>query len=263
MDSSLDRLLRITRHPVQAGGRLAKSIVKTSRRWRDPERSEATRWARKHEKPAEEILGGRFPAIWSESLQIANETRVRRTELLRERGLPGARSHEIGGGPGNLEVLYTLIRVLKPLTVIETGVASGASSQVILGALNQNDRGQLLSSDLALMIPPDQAGLCVEPQLHGRWTLLQDGDRKNLPSLLESIQSLDVFHYDSVKSYEDMAWAVELVKPKMHKKSVLLLDDVDRHSFFSDYVHTAERSWFIFGTLGVIGLDEAFEASVA
>jgi hypothetical protein len=47
--------------------------------------------------------------------------------------------------PLNLEMLYLIIKVIKPNLVVETGIGSGSSSLFILATL---DRGKLYSIDL-------------------------------------------------------------------------------------------------------------------
>ena len=45
------------------------------------------------------------------------------------------------GGGGSFGLLYFLIRKIKPMNVVETGVAAGWSSLAILRALKKNDKG--------------------------------------------------------------------------------------------------------------------------
>ena len=46
------------------------------------------------------------------------------------------------------ELIYVIVRLLRPNCIVETGVAAGVSSTFILEALNRNDRGELYSIDL-------------------------------------------------------------------------------------------------------------------
>jgi hypothetical protein len=43
---------------------------------------------------------------------------------------------------------YALVKILKPATVVETGVGAGVSSWTILKAMEENERGRLVSIDL-------------------------------------------------------------------------------------------------------------------
>lgn len=47
-----------------------------------------------------------------------------------------------------LPVLYLTVRLIKPETIVETGVSSGSSSAYILRALYDNQKGKLYSIDL-------------------------------------------------------------------------------------------------------------------
>ncbi len=65
------------------------------------------------------------------------------------------------------QVLYALIRTLKPMQVIEVGVDSGGTSTHILTALDRNSSGLLYSVD----INPD-VGSKVPADLRQYWTLV-------------------------------------------------------------------------------------------
>lgn len=49
------------------------------------------------------------------------------------------------------EILYVIIRLLRPAYVVETGVAAGISSTFILQGLNENVKGELYSIDLPIV----------------------------------------------------------------------------------------------------------------
>lgn len=140
---------------------------------------------------------------------------------------------------------------------METGVASGASSSAILQALDFNNCGSLFSSDLAGVIPREFAGLCVDEHLRRRWHLYHDGDRVNIPRIVNRVESIDLLHYDSAKGAEEMEWVIAEVVPAMNRFGVIVLDDIDRHSFMRDFVKHTDLSWSVFGSVGVIGLEEA------
>ena len=54
-----------------------------------------------------------------------------------------------------------------------------------------------------------------------------------------------------------MKWVIDQVSPTLASTAVIVLDDVDRHSFMEDFARTASRSWMVFGYVGIIGLEEA------
>lgn len=61
---------------------------------------------------------------------------------------------------------YSLIRIAKPVLVIETGVAAGISSTLILSALSKNNYGTLRSFDIT-----DKVGELIPNDLRNLWTL--------------------------------------------------------------------------------------------
>lgn len=230
---------------------------KAYRRLRDPARRSATSWCTKNASDLDKFARRIDEQKWQESLQAKQAIKEIRKVRLSHFGLHGSRPQDIGGGPGNLALLYWLVRLLKPKCVVETGVASGASSQAILKAMEMNERGHLFSSDLSGVIPREYAGICVDPELRHRWVLLHDGDRLNIPIIRKTIDTLDILHYDSAKDAREMNWVVSQLSEAMDERSVLVLDDIDRHGFMADYVARQSRSWYVFGSVGVIGLDEA------
>jgi predicted O-methyltransferase YrrM len=145
---------------------------------------------------------------------------------------------DLGGG-GNFPLLYFLVRKMKPSNVVETGVAAGFSSQAILKALEKNGTGRLYSSDFPyfrIQNPEKYIGYVVDDELKDRWTCLVRGDRINLPNILSRIDNIDIFHYDSDKSYSGREWAINLVLPRMRKRGAVIMDDVNDNCYFEDFV---------------------------
>ena len=79
--------------------------------------------------------------------------------------------HAVGsgydGGVSLARAAYTAVRHLKPDSVVETGVARGVTSRVVLEALKQNGVGHLWSIDLPPLAVGWQASsaLCVTSDL--------------------------------------------------------------------------------------------------
>lgn len=146
-------------------------------------------------------------------------------------------------------LLYVICRVVKPDIVIETGVASGLSSSMLLLGLEQNKKGHLYSIDLPFTqrklskkeiqnrqssFPTNKKeGWLVPESLHNRWTL-QLGDAKILlPKLLKDLGHCDLFLHDSDHSYDHMRWEFETVWPFLN--SVLLADDIRLNNAFDEF----------------------------
>lgn len=64
------------------------------------------------------------------------------------------------------QILYALIRAMKPRQVIEIGVDSGGTTTHILSALHINDYGELFSVDIK-----EDVGQKIPDHLRYRWTL--------------------------------------------------------------------------------------------
>ncbi len=158
-------------------------------------------------------------------------------------------------------LLYFLTRYLQPSVIVETGVAAGYSSCAFLTAIQQNGRGRLFSSDfpnLRLPEPEKHIGVLVDDHLRKDWTLLLEGDAINLPIIARKAGRIDLFHYDSDKSYAGREFALSLIRPRMNPGGVILIDDIEDNSHFHDYVTTRRvphwrvcRSWDKY--LGMIG----------
>lgn len=149
---------------------------------------------------------------------------------------------DLGGG-GNYPLLYFLVRRQRPSVVVETGVAAGYSSVAILLALRENGRGRLYSSDFPyfrLKTPEKYIGFLVDDDLRRDWVCLTRGDKENLPEILSQVRHVDLFHYDSDKSYAGRRSAMELVYPRLRQGSVVVMDDISDNYFFRDFT-TANR----------------------
>ena len=154
-----------------------------------------------------------------------------------------------------LPVLYFLVRLVKPKVVVETGVASGASSAHILRALEDNGQGKLYSID----VPPEDlptgktSGWIVPDSLRKRW-LLHIGDSKELlHPLLKGLGQIDCFLHDSLHTYEHMLWEFKTVGPHLRPGGLFLAHDVGRHEAFRDFMSEMRVPWSGYRVFHVLG----------
>ena len=153
----------------------------------------------------------------------------------------------VGNSLGNTfgKWMYCCIRVFKPSTMIETGVAHGSSSWIILNAMHKNQQGQLISIDLpnndtnsaynfGNTTPP--TGWRVPDALRERWSLRLRDARTLLPEALMEFGQLDFFFHDSDHSYAHMKFEFETILPFLTKTGLLLSDDVHKNSAFKEIV---------------------------
>ncbi len=140
--------------------------------------------------------------------------------------------------------LYLVCRALRPLTVIETGVAYGVSSAFVLAALDVNGSGILHSVDLP--IPERNAdryiGMLIPERLKPRWRLYRGTSQERLPSIL-SASGVDVFIHDSSHTYRNMRREFEMVWPYLPQGGVLIADDVDGNGAFQELQRRHLRLW--------------------
>ena len=154
--------------------------------------------------------------------------------------------------------LYLVCRLLRPATVVETGVAYGLSSAYMLTALDVNRHGHLYSVDL----PPlggDASrlqGALIPDRFRSRWTLHSGTSRRILPGLLAG-KRVDVFVHDSLHTYRTMRWEFETAWPQIPSGGALIADDIEgnrayqellaRRPAFSCVVRQADKPAALFG----------------
>lgn len=146
------------------------------------------------------------------------------------------------GGGGNYVLLYFLVRKMKPLNIVETGVAAGWTSLSILRALKKNGRGHLYSSDFPyfrLKNPEQYIGYLAQNESNKEnWFLDIRGDDVVLPEIVKKLnnKSIDLFHYDSDKSYSGRENALKVLNANINSKTIIIFDDIQNNLHFRDFV---------------------------
>jgi len=165
------------------------------------------------------------------------------------------------GVPMQYMIMYVLVRLLRPDTVIETGVHEGWSAWFTLLAMEHNRHGMLHSVDLPNqdieLVPggnrqreflPEgkDPGWRVPQELRKRWQL-HLGDAKDiLPALLSSISPLDIFVHDSLHTYDHMLFECRTAWPSLRSGGILVADDIDLHTAFSDFAQEIHYPYELF-----------------
>ena len=140
--------------------------------------------------------------------------------------------------------LYAACRLLKPETVIETGVSYGVSTAFLLKALSVNNKGILHSIDLPSpgWQVDDHVGVLVAQNLRARWQFHRGTSRRLLPGLLA--EPVDLFVHDSLHTYRNMRFEFEQVWPHLQSGGVLIADDIGGNDAFAELVgRTDVDSW--------------------
>ena len=145
------------------------------------------------------------------------------------------------GGGGNYVLLNFLLRKFDLRIVVETGVAAGWSSSAILHAFRDNGRGTLFSSDfpyLRLEAPERYIGLlAIDAENSADWHLDVRGDKAALPEITKALGDtlIDLFHYDSDKSYSGRERALKVLAANLSESTIIIFDDIQDNFHFRDF----------------------------
>jgi predicted O-methyltransferase YrrM len=135
--------------------------------------------------------------------------------------------YRLGATPEfDCESLFFLVRAAKPRTVVETGVCYGVSSTYLLEALNHNGRGELHSIDLGNEPDEPPNDFFVPSRLKHRWHLIHGDSKQELPRILKELGEIDLFHHDSLHTFEHMTWEYETALPHVSPRGALSSHDV-------------------------------------
>ena len=153
------------------------------------------------------------------------------------------------GGGANCILIYFFSRYYKPKIIYETGVSYGFSSNVFLNAIQKNNIGFLYSSDLPyLKIKNSQnaIGCLVDDKLKKNWILNIKGDTKNALEFSKSNKLIDLFHYDSDKSFMGKFITFNIIKKNFSKKCIVIFDDIQTDNFFTYLIKKNSYKYKVF-----------------
>lgn len=119
---------------------------------------------------------------------------------------------------------YSVIRATKPEVVVETGVANGYSTAIMLCALEKNMKGKLISVEIS-----ENVGRLVNMLNIGkkRWQLVVGKPRENIVSALNGEKQIDIFIHDSDHSYENMKFEFDEAYKKIKDTGFIMSDDIN------------------------------------
>lgn len=126
----------------------------------------------------------------------------------------------------------------KPEAVIETGVAHGVTSRVVLEALNVNERGHLWSVDLPHPFNHQlhtQIGIAVTDSCQARWSYVKGSSKQRLPRLVTQVGGLQVFVHDSLHTARNTLFEMSQAAKVMAVGGVMLVDDISTHGGFTAF----------------------------
>ena len=160
-------------------------------------------------------------------------------ELLAARGL-GAGRHTYGwysdAEISLCSAVWCAALHLRPEVVIETGVAHGVTSRIVLEALTRNESGHLWSIDLPHPLDHQlhgQTGAAVSEPCRTRWSYLEGSSSQRLPPLIASVGRTDLFIHDSLHTAKNTLFEMEQAASVMRPGGVMLVDDIKGHDGFA------------------------------
>lgn len=140
-------------------------------------------------------------------------------------------------GPEGATLLYFLIRWRLPRRVVETGVARGVSTRVMLNALDRAGSGSLTSFD----VDGDAGGLVIEPPPNWSFRILDEG--KSLSELNEHLkqgEAISMFVHDSDHRTEHQRAEFSIAIRALEPGGLLCSDDVDAGPAFFELLRQLE-----------------------
>ena len=155
------------------------------------------------------------------------------------------------GGGGNYILLYFLIRKFKLTNIVETGVAAGWTSLAILRAL-KNEMAfytQAISHILDWKIQRNILVVWQKIESNvNNWFLDIRGDEVALPEIARRLEnkSIDLFHYDSDKSYSGRSNALKILGSKINSNTIIIFDDIQNNLQFKDFVKKNKKDFSVF-----------------
>jgi hypothetical protein len=184
------------------------------------------------ERRFHELLGFEWPCsardafapVWS---SVVDELRGRSLSIGR-----GAFGGWDDADPALMRAAWCLTLHLRPLQVVETGVARGLTTRVILDALERVDGGRLSSIDLPPLIErglASETAAAVPPSRRERWNYVPGSSRRQLPRLLERLGRIELFVHDSMHTTRNLLFELEYASRALVTGGAILVDDVERN----------------------------------
>jgi predicted O-methyltransferase YrrM len=126
-------------------------------------------------------------------------------------------------------VLFGLTTIMRPRVVLETGVADGYSTAVILAGLDHVGEGMLHSIDIA-----DDVGVLVDDPAQ-RWTLHVVPGGDGVSVVAARVGPIDIFFHDCSHSYLGQHHDYRAAWARLRPGGILASDDVNYSWAFYDF----------------------------
>lgn len=133
--------------------------------------------------------------------------------------------------------IWCLVDHLRPERVVETGVAHGLTSRIILQGLERNQAGRLWSIDLPAVDSAlhTEIGIAVPQDLRSRWSYVSGTSRERLPPLLGELGQIDLFVHDSLHTGRNTRFELDAAWPATRPGGAVVVDDIDHSLAFRSF----------------------------
>jgi hypothetical protein len=145
------------------------------------------------------------------------------------------------GDQGLAHAVWYAVRHGRPDIVVETGVARGVTTRVVLEGLQQLGCGRLWSIDLPHPFERslrDQTALLVPRDRRDRWRYIEGSSRRRLPRLLQELGHVDLFIHDSLHTRRNVRFEMEQAARALGPGGLIIVDDIDMQGAFDSFVRT-------------------------
>lgn len=140
--------------------------------------------------------------------------------------------------------LYSMVRLVRPTTLIESGVASGVSTTFIQMGIRANQRGSLHSMDMPVArrtaerneswaIPAGlSSGWAIPSEIKQGWDLRLGRSEDILVDLLDEVGVLDFYCHDSPVDEKHLDFEMKAIRPHLRPGSLVVADNTGRKGTF-------------------------------
>lgn len=229
-----DRLVSLLRiglsEPRQAGQEILEIGAARRERRRRHDQTPHNQAEQDWERRLHELVGAPWPCPDADAFRGIWPAVVETMEQHNLRVGRGNFGYYDDADPGLARTLWCLVHHLQAANVVETGVAHGVSSRVMLEALSRSGQGRLASIDMTLSLMLDlrpEVGVAVPDRLRDRWLFLDGPSRRHLRPLLRRLGSIDLFVHDSFHSTRNVRWELDTAWAALRPGGIALVDDVD------------------------------------
>jgi hypothetical protein len=147
------------------------------------------------------------------------------------------------GGPGCIDLLYSICEAAECVSAIETGVAYGWSTLAILLSMKNRIGAKLISIDMPYVKAGNDSyvGCVINENDRDKWTLLREPDFTGVPRAIQLLKRIDICHYDSDKSFTGRMRSLPLLWKALDTNGFLISDDISDNLGFKTFCESINR----------------------